>query len=478
MGQIVLNNRFHLPVHPTEAFARFGTGNPSDGWLFGAEVSRASAGGLVRLAIPLGGLTGLDGTARILKSSPCRRIDLVHESPWLGHVACLFAAGDRGGTDLTVRVSIDDHEIERLSAEFGLVGPAPSDGVIPLGLLTSMSGSAGILGRSTVNCAELAVAEINADGGVLGLPVELVVADDATDATVGALAMRRLLDTKGLSAVVGMHSSATYAATAPLAVRSGVPYLYTPASEFGPGQHPLLIRFGETPVDQLHRAVPRLAEETGGRRWFFVGNDYSWPRAIGSTARTIVERIGGHVAGEGYLPVGATQFDSLLDAIERSGTDHVISSFIGQDHVRFAREFARAGLARDTRTFAPLLDDAVVEHLGADAAGSWNVLGYFEGLDTSENRQFLARYRDQFGLCSPPISASAEGVYEAVHTWAMACRHSRGVDAAAVLAGLQAVDFVGPRPRSSSGDLTLLLGEATDEGVRVLDDLPYAQTGS
>ncbi|MEM9891347.1 MAG: substrate-binding protein [Actinomycetota bacterium] len=473
MGELLLNHQIHLAASPGEAFARFGSGDPTDGWLFGAETSSMQAGSVVRLALPLGGLAGLEGTARIVGTTPYRRIDLIHESPWSGRVACLFAPTPEGGTKLTVRVTIDDIEIERLGTELGLVSPAPRHGTQAVGLLTSLSGAAGLLGRSTVNCAELAVEEINAAGGVLGRPVHLVVADDATDATVGRLAMRRLLATPGVGTVVGMHSSATFAAAAPLAIAAGVPYLYTPTSE-PQGRHPLLVRFGETPLDQLHRALPRLAEETGGRRWFLTGNDYSWPRAIGSTARTIVQRMGATVAGERYVPVGSRGFDQLLEAIRASGAEQVISSFIGQDHVRFERQFVRSGLRETTRTFAPLLDDAVVEHLGPDASGIWNVLGYFEGLDTVANRAFLARYRDRFGSCSPPVSAAAEGVYEALHQWALACHARRGTDATAVIDGLRRVRFEGPRLRRLSGERQLLLGEAGPGGVHILEDLPVA----
>ena len=50
-----------------------------------------------------------------------------------------------------------------------------------------------------------------------------------------------------------------------------------------------------------------------------AGNDYSWPRAIGATARAVIERMGGHVAGEGYLPLGSQSFEPALTAIQRSG---------------------------------------------------------------------------------------------------------------------------------------------------------------
>ena len=483
MGELVLNNELRLEACPSELFASFGQGDPALGWLFGSEAPLLRPGSLVRLALPLGGLVRSPGTARVLSCQPDRRIDLMHETPWAGRVVCRFDPLDSGGTRLRVRVTIDDFEVARLGAELGLLGgyeAGRETGLweVPLGLLTSLSGAAGILGRSTVNCAHLAVEEINADGGLMGSTVRLVVGDDATDPGIGAIAMRRLCRTPGLAAVVAMHSSATYAVTAPMAVAEGIPYLYTPTSE-PTAAHPLLVRFGETPLDQLHRALPRMAAQTGGSRWFLAGNDYSWPRAVGATARAVIERMGGCVAGEGYLPLGSQSFEPVLTAIQRSGVDHVVSSFVGQDHVAFQRDFAACGLRDSIRTFAPLMDDAVVEHLGESGTGTWNVLGYFVGLDTSENRDFLRRYSDRFGPCAPPVSAAAEGVYEAIHTWARACSAGGGIEPTALLSGLRRSSFKGPRRCSRGGRLqSLLLGEATPSGVRVLEELPAASQAS
>ena len=483
MGELVLNNEMRLEACPGELFALFGSGDPALGWLFGAEAPLLRPGSLVRLSLPLGGAARSPGTARVLSFQPNRRIDLAHETPWAGRVVCRFDPLSGGGTRLRLRITIDDREMSRLGAELGLVSSYGNEAwngawEVPLGLLASLSGSAGILGRSTVNCAQLAVEEVNADGGLMGRAVRLVVADDSTDPGTGAIAMRRLCRTPGLAAVVGMHSSATYAVTAPIAVSEGIPYLYTPTSEPA-AAHPLLVRFGETPMDQLHRALRAMAAETGGSRWFLAGNDYSWPRAVGATARAVIDRMGGTVVGEGYLPLGSQRFEPVLAAIERSGVDHVVSSFVGQDLVRFQRDFAARGLREGIRTFAPLMDDAVVEHLGGSGAGAWNVLGYFVGLDTSENREFLHRYSERFGACAAPVSAAAEGVYEAIHTWARSCCAGGGVEPTAMLADLRRSSFNGPRRCVRGGRLkSLLLGEATPSGVRVLEELPAAPRAS
>lgn len=70
-------------------------------------------------------------------------------------------------------------------------------------------------------------------------------------------------------------------------------------------------------------------------------------------------------------------------------------------------------------------------------------------------------------------------MYEAIHTWARSCRAGGGVEPTALLSGLRRSRFNGPRRCTRGGSLeSLLLGEATRSGVRILDELPAATQAS
>ena len=390
-------------------------------------------------------------------------------------MSCRFRAIG-GGSRVRLVVEVDSSDIGWLAEKVGLNFPDPvCRDEIRIGLLVSLSGPAGIFGRATVNCAELAAAEVNADGGVTGRRIRIVTADDGTDIDTAVVAMHRLLRMQKVHAVVGMHSSATYRAVREMPVREGIPFLYTPTSE-EMDTHPLLLRLGETPIDQLHRALPRLAAETGGYRWYLVGSDYSWPRAIGTTAQSIIRNMRGTVLGESYLPLGSHNFEALIDDLSTAGAELVVSSFVGQDQVRFERAFAAAGLRSSTRTFAPLLDETTVEHIGSAAEGIWNVLGYFKDLPNAENRQFLDRYLSTFGDCAPPVSGLSESVYTAVRLWCDAAREARTTQGQTLMRKLRGRRFESPRGSlqvSGRGHVSqpLHLAEATSEGLAVLDSM-------
>ncbi|MBO0145192.1 ABC transporter substrate-binding protein [Agrobacterium sp. Ap1] len=96
------------------------------------------------------------------------------------------------------------------------------DGPIKLGLLAPFSGSGGPYGKEEEEAARAAVDLINDAGGVLGRKLELVVADDETQPTVGVSAARKLIDVDKAASIAGVWSSAVALAIKPIAVEKGV----------------------------------------------------------------------------------------------------------------------------------------------------------------------------------------------------------------------------------------------------------------
>jgi len=96
------------------------------------------------------------------------------------------------------------------------VGPALAEEPIIIGFATAQSGWMAAYDEQPVLAAQLAIADINAKGGLLGRPIEFVMADTKTDRAQGAKAGKEVVD-KGASLVVvscdyDMGSPAAFAA--------------------------------------------------------------------------------------------------------------------------------------------------------------------------------------------------------------------------------------------------------------------------
>lgn len=435
MGAVAVSVEEFAAVPPEVVFDRFGSGTGA-GWLFGATCDRLATGSVVTLRPPIGAAGPVDVLGRISELRRPHTVAVTHDLPWRGRIRLRFDAAP-GGTRIRLRAEIDERGLEWLMRRQGLVVPPGTAAGPRVGLISSRSGSGGLFAAAAQNVATLAVDEINADGGVGGQAVELLVGDDATDPATGALEARRLARA-GCRAIVLMTTSATYDAVSAALAGSEV-LVVQPHMNEGGGESRLRLRFGERPAAQLTTAAAPLMRATGGRRWFLAGNDYVWPRSVHAAARAILPRYGARLVGERYAPLGTTDFTPVVEAVAASGADIVLNTFVGADSAAFERRCHAMGLRDRTVSLAPAIDEATLERIGSPAgSGIHGVSGYFQHLDTEANTSLLRGYRQAFGPWAPPLSSLSESVFEAIHMWAAAARRARTTEPGPVADAMRA----------------------------------------
>lgn len=307
------------------------------------------------------------------------------------------------------------------------------DGVLRLGLITDMSGASSLFGESTQMAAQLAVDEVNAAGGVAGSQLELIVGDEAADPSVAVSVAQRMIEQDSVVALFGQHNSASRDAILPIAQAEDLPYFYTPVSEGAACASNLFIT-GEVPSQQLSETLAWTQEETGKKRWFLLGNDMIWPRATFEAAKTYIEEAGGEVVGEEYVPLGTTDFQSVISKIRASGADVMIPAVIGSDAITFEKQAYDAGLGNDAvQRLAVLYEDNTRAALGAEiAAGMFNAVGYDSAIDSAENAAFLEAYYAANGDDAPVPTTISIQSYIAIKAWAAAANEAGSTDLASL----------------------------------------------
>ena len=78
---------------------------------------------------------------------------------------------------------------------------------VAIGVLAPLTGGAAGTGQAQLAGFELALEEINAAGGVLGEPLELIVEDTRADAATGVAAFEKLMTEDGVEFIAGGYSS-------------------------------------------------------------------------------------------------------------------------------------------------------------------------------------------------------------------------------------------------------------------------------
>lgn len=345
-------------------------------------------------------------------------------------------------------------------------------------LLHPRNGAAGIWTPTVEAAAMIGAAELNEAGGILGEEVSLVFADSGMNVRDALAATDTLLEIEGVDAVIGAHTSDQ---RDPVSDRIGnrVPFIYTSQYE-GIPVRPSTLALSTTDPEILWPTLEWLKAERHAERYFFVGNDYIWPRTAYSSLCKLVKRQGGEVRGSAFLPIVEADHHDLLRRIAASGANVVVQALVGQCAVDFNRQFAAAGLDQKMLRFALIVDEIVVCGIGADATTNLiSASPYFAQARSRQNDRFLELYHGAYGDLAPPVSAAGVGVYEGLHALAALAREY-GTSTPRALAHLMRGPLSRPAARHAlankpMGEIPLIyLAEADGVTLQIAQEIrPY-----
>ncbi len=108
-------------------------------------------------------------------------------------------------------------------------GSGANSDVIKVGEFASLTGSEATFGQSSHEGTELAIADLNAAGGVLGKRIDLITEDDQSQAGQPATVVRKLISSDGVVAILGEVASSRSLEAAPICQENKIP-MVSPAS--------------------------------------------------------------------------------------------------------------------------------------------------------------------------------------------------------------------------------------------------------
>jgi urea transport system substrate-binding protein len=339
------------------------------------------------------------------------------------------------------------------------------DDAIKIGFLTALTGLETILGETQLECAQMAVDEINAAGGVLGRQLTLLVEDDATDPRVTVEKANKLMKQDQVDVIVGMITSAERNAAVSVTARAQELVIYPTYYEGGHCEK-YLVCTGQIPNQSIDPFVPWIFENVGST-FYVAGSDYVWPRDTAKALRTTVEAAGGQILGEEYFPFGTTDFSSVFNRVRDAQPEVFWTMMAGSDAVAFVKQYASTGL--DIQVCTNGLD----ELFGAavpEIAGTISNQSYFMTLDTPANNAFVDAFQTKFGA-DKRINAISEATYDAIYLYARAIEEAGSTEVEPVLAALGTVEFDAPQgkvnidPENQHMLTNSIIGRADERGM-------------
>ncbi len=317
-----------------------------------------------------------------------------------------------------------------------------------IGILFSRTGMMEIPSTQHVRGAMLAIDEINAAGGILGKPLEAIHYDTCSDLGLYRQYADRLLTADAVGVIVGCCTSLSRKAVLPsIERRNGM--LWYPDLYEGFEYSPNVIYAGAA-TNQNSLPLARYLFRRGARRFLLIGSDYIYPREANRVMRDLIERHGGEVLDEIYLPMQAPEgeLDRLVGRVLALRPDVVFSTLVGSNICGFCERYADAGIdPADIPIASHNVTEAELLEVGrAECAGHITAAPYFSSIDSKANRDFVHAFRRRFGAAAA-ISQYASAAYSAVRLFALTLERAGEMDTQRMMSCARGMEMEAPYGR-------------------------------
>lgn len=332
-----------------------------------------------------------------------------------------------------------------LSAGFA----AAQDGPIKIGASLPLTGNFSVSGTKHQQGYQLCVDEINARGGILGRPLELIISDNRSDPATAIAQYERFINVDEVDAVYGTFSSRL---TFPLAAilskygyvhpipAGGALRIYTQGYDNLFYLQPNAAEYiGETLADVIRDLVPEDERPTkaavvhaddffaNGIAAGLLGQKVTMPGTgdlVADLAPGSLNEAGVEVAFHEVWPEeGFTDWLNLANSIKRSGADLIIGlTASAEEAVQLSRALKTVRTEPKMVYLSQGTQAEYYEGLGASSDGvlvhtSWHAEAPFEGMLGGEpygNADFVAAFEETFGLPADEDSAIPFAVCQAI----------------------------------------------------------------
>jgi branched-chain amino acid transport system substrate-binding protein len=239
---------------------------------------------------------------------------------------------------------------------FPAVLRAQSRDPVRIGCPLPLSGPFAALAKDMQQGAQLAEAELNAKGGILGRKVEVLFRDDQLKPAIGAQRTHELIEKDGCAFIVGGLAAHVQMAINEQTKKAKVLYVSTSQSDeitAKPDASPITFHEALNPTI-TSRVVGKWVMENLGKKWWVVYADYAWGKQNNLVFNAAIAKLGGTVLGSTPYPLGKPEFSAHLPKIQAAKPDAIYAVTPGADNVPFLKQAISFGLKKDAKIAQPL----------------------------------------------------------------------------------------------------------------------------
>lgn len=331
------------------------------------------------------------------------------------------------------------------SSGSGSGSAAPSADPIKIGMNLELSGGVASYGQSIAEGVELALEQINGAGGVDGRKIDLVKADNKSEAPEAANNARKLIDQDKVVAIIGAATSGSTLAQIDITGESKV-VLLTPS---GTNTMVTVNEAGQLNEYAFRTCFidPFQGEVAGNFAWndlgvknaaIYVDNAADYSIGLADSFKKTFTANGGKIVAEEAFVAGDTDFRSTLTRIKAANPDFVYVPAYYEEVGLILNQARELGLNVAFMGGDGWDSPTLVDLAGKDALNNTFVTNAYSPEDTDPAVQkFVADFKAKYG--KDPDAFSALG-YDSLYFLADALKRSGGEGQDKLKAAMESTD--------------------------------------
>jgi branched-chain amino acid transport system substrate-binding protein len=194
---------------------------------------------------------------------------------------------------------------------------------IKIGLMAPVTGSWASEGEDMKNIVNLLAEEVNAQGGLLGQKVEVILEDDAGDPRTASLAAQRLA-TQGVKAVVGTYGSSVTEASQSIYDESSILQVANGSTAIRLTEKGLKYFFRTCPRDdEQGRVAAQTIQKMGFKKVAILHDNTSYAKGLADEGNALLKKAGVKIVFFDALTPGERDFTAILTKMKAAQPDVV-----------------------------------------------------------------------------------------------------------------------------------------------------------
>lgn len=311
--------------------------------------------------------------------------------------------------------------------------PAFAD-TVKVGYMTTLSGSAGIIGKQMQNAVNLAMEHT---GGTLGgKPAEVIFVDDQRKPDVAKQLANRLVKSERVDVVAGVIWSNLLMAIHKPVTRSGTLLIGSnagPSPLAGKDCHENFVSMSWQ-NDQTPEGMGKYMEEAGIRSVYLMAPNYQAGKDMMAGFK---RHYTGEVVAEVYTKLGQSDFQAELSTLRAAKPEATFVFQPGGMGINFVKQWHQSGMDQVSNLYSVFtVDNLSLPALKDTALGVISTQTWSPDMENEMNRRFVADYKAQFGGYPSYYASQAYDTMMAIdHAIATAGSTDTGAMRAALAAG-------------------------------------------